>query len=233
MDAVQAQNLNVAAFLSDRFFAALDATYAFIKVVQATLLFTFWANVEKYEETIVYFQALLFITVLYRVTLDKRNSYFLLCFILLMVHMAFSYKYFFASVLVMTISSIICDSVDTFYYCMLMKSFTDVAVFILSGTNIRLLRTNMSSRCTDFLWLLFTMFYQLKYTIENYRFYTDDDFVLAPIFMLHIYVFYMKYYTSTYFCYAIHLTMIWMYLKSSLHPRRANLLIANVNRIFY
>lgn len=207
------------------------ALHVFLKMAQAVSLFIFWTYIEKDEERIVDFEALLFITDLYRTSLDRHASILFLCLILGVVHMVFKTKWFFGSVLAMTISSLFLVPVDMFYYYMLMKSLSDVVVFIMSRKNIPLFRTHMTSRFTDFLWLVRTLMFQLRYSWDNYGSHTVEDLLLAPLFVFHIFIFCTRSYTSTYFCYAIDVTLVWMFLKSSSRPRRRNLLTMNVRAL--
>lgn len=213
-------------FYIERFSTAILAMRVLLKVLQAVLLCMFWVNIGKYEETIFDFQALLFITDLYRTTLDLKNSVFLFCLILFVIYIVFTTKSFFPSVIAMIVPSILLEPVDMFYWPMLLKSFCDVLAFILSGTNVLLLRTHMSSRCTDFVWLLCIAYNQLTYIINLER-NSVADLLLVPIFMLHIVVFSWRRYTRTFFRYTVEVTLLWMYWKSSTYPRRINLLDAN------
>lgn len=212
-----------------RMVSMLRALHVALKIVQAVLLFIFWTCIEKYEERIFDFEALLLITDVYRISRDRHNSILLLCLILGVVYIVFETKWFFVSVLAMTVSSLFFEPVDMFYFYMLMKSFSDVIAFIISRKHVSLLRTHMTSRFTDILWLMRTLMFQLKYSLNNYESHSVEDLLLVPLFIFHSFIFYTRSYTPTYFCYALDITFIWMFLKSSTHPRRGSLLTMNVH----
>lgn len=188
------------------------------KVFRAVQLYSFWIYIDAYNDKIFYLQAILHAANIFRMTLDRNGSIFLLALNILIILMTFYIKSSFATIFFMTILSTFFMPVDDFLWKMTVKSYVDIIIAYNRCPyvfEIFSLTKEISSTMTDYIVVAQSVYY-LKVYLHN----SIEDLLLLLLLICHQLVFGLKLFTELWVAFIATVTLLYIYLKSLRFEKR-------------